>query len=165
MTMVTKKSKKAWPWLWFSVLVILLDQLSKYLANHFLSLGHPVKILPFLNFTLNYNTGAAFSFLGTENGWQIIFFAAISFVVSIFLILWLSRTSRSEIMMLLGLSLIIGGALGNFIDRLRWSYVTDFIDFHIKDWHFATFNVADSAICVGVFLLIVHMLLTPSSKP
>ncbi|WP_267256363.1 signal peptidase II [Coxiella endosymbiont of Ornithodoros maritimus] len=163
--MVKKKSKKACSWLWLSVLVILLDQSSKCLANHFLAFGHPVKILPFLNFTLSYNTGAAFSFLGTENGWQIILFAAISFVVSVFLILWLNRTPRSEIMMSLGLSLIIGGALGNFIDRLHWKYVTDFIDFHIKDWHFATFNVADSAICVGVFLLIVHMLLTPRAKP
>lgn len=155
------KAKKALVWLWLSILIVVLDQKTKYLVSHYLSLGQPVKVFPFLNFTLNYNTGALFSFLDAESGWQVIFFAAISLIVSIILIVWLSRLSHSETMMSLGFSLIIGGAIGNFIDRVLRDYVTDFIDFYIKEWHFATFNIADSAICIGVFLVIIHVIFTP----
>ena len=159
-----EKSKKALVWLWLSALIIVFDQNTKYLVSHYLSLGQPAKVFPFLNFTLNYNTGALFSFLDTGSGWQVIFFAVISLIVSIILIVWLSRLSRSEIIMSLGFSLIIGGAIGNFIDRVLRNYVTDFIDFYIKEWHFATFNVADSAICVGVFLVILHVIFAPHPK-
>lgn len=157
-------AKKAWVWLWLSALVIALDQITKYLVVHHLEFGQPVKILPFFNFTLNYNPGAAFSFLGAQGGWQVYLFAAISLIVAVILLVWLGRIKRSDGLMAAGVSLIIGGALGNFIDRIRLTYVIDFLDFHIKSWHYATFNVADSAICVGAFLLILRMLLSPRKK-
>ena len=159
-----EKYKKALVWLWLSVLIVVFDQKTKYLVSHYLSLGQPVKVFPFLNFTLNYNNGALFGFLGAESGWQVIFFAVISLIVSIILIVWLSRLSRSETMISLGCSLIIGGAIGNFIDRALRDHVTDFIDFYIKEWHFSTFNVADSAICVGVFLVILHVIFASHPK-
>ena len=158
------RSKKVLLWLWLSVLIIILDQGSKDFASHNLLVGQSVYIFTFLNFTLNYNFGAAFGFLNSENGWQIIFFSVISLTISIILIIWLSRIPRSNIVMIQGLALIIGGALSNCIDRIRYGYVMDFIDVHVKDWHFAIFNIADSTICIGVFLLIVNMLFISQSK-
>ena len=147
------KKKKASPWLCLSALVTVFDQVTKYEISRHLVTGSPVKILPFLNFTLNHNTGAAFSFLGAESGWQVYFFAAFSLSIAVLLITLLSRASRSDYVIAIGLSLVIGGALGNCIDRVFLGYVVDFIDFHIKNWHYATFNFADSTICVGAFLL------------
>lgn len=158
------KIKKAWPWLWLSVLVIALDQLTKYFVVNHLEFGQPVSVVPFFNFTLNYNPGAAFSFLGGQSGWQVYLLAAISLVVVAILIVWLGRVKRSDTLMAMGICLIIGGALGNFIDRVRLTYVVDFLDFHVKNWHYPTFNIADSAICVGVFLLVLRALLTPNKK-
>ena len=154
--MKTTLGKKALLWLWLSVFIITIDQLTKYLVLHYLKFGRTVKNFSWLNLTLNYNTGAAFSFLSTESGWQVYFFSLISSIVIIFLVIWLSRIQRSDKWRAVGFSLIIGGALGNFIDRVCLGYVIDFIDFHIKNWHYATFNIADSAICVGVFLLIIN---------
>ncbi|MFW0055214.1 MAG: signal peptidase II [Coxiella endosymbiont of Dermacentor silvarum] len=159
--MKTTSRKTALTWLWLSVFIITIDQLTKYLVLHYLTFGSTVKNFSWLNLTLNYNTGAAFSFLSTESGWQVYFFSLIALIVVIFLIVWLSRTQRSDKWRALGFSLIVGGALGNFIDRVRLGYVIDFMDFHIKNWHYATFNVADSAICIGVFLLIVFLLDCP----
>lgn len=159
--MKTTSRKTALTWLWLSVFIITIDQLTKYLVLHYLTFGSTVKNFSWLNLILNYNTGAAFSFLSTESGWQVYFFSLISLIVVIFLIVWLSRTQRSDKWRALGFSLIVGGALGNFIDRVRLGYVIDFMDFHIKNWHYATFNVADSAICIGVFLLIVFLLDCP----
>ncbi|WP_264435317.1 signal peptidase II [Coxiella endosymbiont of Dermacentor marginatus] len=153
--MKTTSGKTALLWLWLSVFIITIDQLTKYLVFHYLTFGSTVKNFSWLNLTLNYNTGAAFSFLSTESGWQVYFFSLISLIVVIFLIVWLSRTQRSDKWRAIGFSLIVGGALGNFIDRVRLGCVIDFVDFHIKNWHYATFNIADSAICMGVFLLIV----------
>lgn len=158
-----KKIKKAWPWLWLSIFVIVLDQFTKYWVDQYVLIGQPIKVLPFFNVALNYNTGAAFSFLGEAGGWQIYLFAAISLVVSAVLIVWLGSIKRSDGLMASGVCLIIGGALGNFIDRVRLTYVIDFFDFHINNWHYATFNVADSAICIGAFLLILRMLWSPRS--
>lgn len=149
--------KNAWPWLLLSVIVIAIDQLSKLYLNAHLTLGQPVEVLPFFNLTLAYNTGAAFSFLGEQAGWQIWVFASISLVVSIILMVWLLKTPRSEALLACSLSLILGGAVGNSIDRVLYGYVIDFADFHIGSWHFATFNVADSAVCIGAGLLIIHL--------
>ena len=165
--MSRRSTKKAWPWLWLSVFIIILDQVSKYIAVHYMVYGKPVYIFPFFNLSLNFNPGASFGFLGDAGGWQIYLFAAISLIVAIILVIWLGRIKRSDGLMAAGLSLIVGGALGNFIDRVRLTYVIDFFDFHIKNWHFATFNVADSAICIGAFLVILRMLLVariPVSK-
>jgi signal peptidase II len=156
---MTTKNKKAWPWLWLSLAVIIVDQFSKYIAVRTLTFGVPKKILPFFNLNLNFNTGAAFSFLGTQSGWQVYFFAMISFVVVLFLLVCLARIKRTDICMAAGMCLVIGGALGNLIDRLRFKFVVDFFDFHVNHWHFATFNVADSAVCIGAFLIMLRLLL------
>lgn len=158
------KNKGALPWLWLSAVIIVIDQLSKYWATTHLTYQEPQPLVSFLNFNLAYNPGAAFSFLGNAGGWQVYLFLGISLLVSIFLIIWLSRIPRQMVWLATGLSLIIGGALGNFIDRLRLSYVIDFIDFHIKTWHFDTFNIADASITVGAFFLIFSLIYQPKKK-
>ena len=155
---INKTKKNALPWLFLSLTIIILDQITKYFANKYLVLGQPVKIFPFFNFNLQYNPGAAFSFLGAATGWQIYLLAGISIAVIIGVLFWLYRTPRSDWLMAMSLSLIVGGAIGNLIDRIRLGYVIDFCDFHIKTWHFATFNVADSAISIGAVLLVVKLL-------
>lgn len=147
-----------WRWLILSALIILGDQLSKYWVQQYLALNVPVPIFSWLNFTLAFNPGAAFRFLGDSGFWRIIFLSGLSFFVSLYLIIWLLRLARSQVLLCFSLSLIIGGAIGNLIDRLRFGYVVDFVDFHLGAWHFATFNVADSAISVGAFFLIVTLL-------
>lgn len=157
---MVNKNKRAWIWLWLSVFVIILDQFTKYIVVRHLSFGEPYVLLPFFNFNLNFNPGAAFSFLSQSSGWQIYLFSLISLVVIIFLLFWLAGIKRSNYLMAAGICLIIGGAVGNLIDRIRFKFVIDFLDFHIKTWHFDTFNVADSAICIGAFLIILHLLFT-----
>lgn len=151
------KKKSALCWLWMSAIIIVGDQATKYLVLRHLSYDQPVAVLPFLNFTLRFNTGAAFSFLGDASGWQIYLLAGISIVVSVLLIIWLSRLRYADWMTALPLSLILGGALGNLLDRVRFRYVVDFIDFHLGAWHFATFNVADAAVSVGAVGLILGL--------
>ena len=153
------QSRSNLKWLSLSVIVVLLDQISKYFASHYLVLGQPKHILPFFNFTLAFNTGSAFSFLNNQSGWQIWFFAAIACVVSIVLLVWLIRTPQEKIILPCGLAMIIGGAIGNVIDRVHLGYVIDFLDFHLNNWHWATFNIADSAVVVGAFLIIADSLL------
>lgn len=153
-------SKSGLPWLWLSLVIIILDQVTKYFVVRHLTLYQPVELLSFLNFTLAYNRGAAFSFLGQAGGWQIYFFAGLSLIIAILFIVWLAQLPRSMVWRGLALSLIIGGAIGNFIDRVRLTYVIDFVDFHIKGWHFATFNVADSAITIGAIILVLNLLST-----
>lgn len=152
------KNNTASTWVFLSLLIIVIDQISKYCVVHFISATQTVKIFSFLNFILRYNAGAAFSFLGSASGWQIYLLSGISIAVAIVLIVWLSRLPRSEWLTAVPISLVIGGALGNLIDRVHYGYVIDFIDFHIKTWHYATFNVADSAVCVGATWLILRLL-------
>lgn len=155
---IEKSHKNALPWLWVSGFIIVLDQFTKYFANQYLQLEQPLAIFPFFNLTLQYNFGAAFGFLGATNGWQVYLFAGISIIVIMIIFVWLIRLRRSDRLMAFSLSLILGGACGNLIDRVRFSYVIDFFDFHIDTWHFATFNVADSAITIGAALLIIKLL-------
>jgi len=151
-----KAKPNALPWLLLSVLVIALDQWTKHIALGALEYLRPVAVIPgFLNWTLAFNTGAAFSFLAGESGWQRWLFTALAIGVSAALALWLARTARGDWRNAAPLALIIGGALGNLIDRTRFGHVTDFIEVYWHDWSFPAFNVADSAICVGAFLLIL----------
>lgn len=149
---------RAFRWLLLSIFVVLLDQATKGLAKHFLVYQRPYELTSFLSFTLNYNFGAAFSFLGDAGGWQRYLFIAIAIVISVILFAWLCKLGRHEKLKALGLSLILGGAIGNVIDRIRLGYVTDFIDFHWQGWHYPTFNVADSFVCVGAFFLILGLI-------
>lgn len=144
--------------LFFIFLIVAIDQVSKHYADIYLSYNQPHVIFPFFNLTLKYNSGAAFGFLSDAGGWQIYVLLFITLAVVAGLFVWLFRASRREILLRASLILIIGGAIGNLIDRVRFTYVIDFFDFHIKSWHFATFNVADAAISCGVVLLIIKML-------
>jgi signal peptidase II len=145
-------------WLWLSVLVVVLDQATKWLAEGMLYPYRPVPLMPFLNFTLMFNDGAAFSFLSGAGGWQRWLFAGFALSMSAVLLVWLLRLSSHERPMAAGLSLVIGGAVGNLIDRMVTGRVVDFIDFFVGDWHWPAFNVADSAITLGVALLLLSSL-------
>ena len=147
----------ALPWLGVSVVVIALDQLSKRIALAELQPYRPHAVIPgLLDWTLAFNPGAAFSFLAGEGGWQRWLFTALALGVSAMLAYWLSRTPRGDWRNALPLALIIGGAIGNLIDRIRFGHVTDFIQVHWHDdWFFPAFNVADSAISVGAILLVL----------
>lgn len=142
-------------WLWLSAAIIGLDQATKFLVTRFLELYERVEVLPVLDFTLLHNTGAAFSLLANASGWQRTFFIVLAFAVSALILVWIWRTPRGEKLLPFALALILGGALGNVIDRLLHGYVIDFIHAHWGEAYFPAFNVADSAITIGALLLIV----------
>ena len=146
----------ALPWLSLSAFVIALDQLTKWWALHALQpAGVPHEVIPgFLNWTLAFNRGAAFSFLASGAGWQRWLFVVLALMISVALVVWLARTLRNDWRNALPLALIIGGALGNVIDRLHAAQVTDFIHVYFRQWNYPVFNLADSAITVGAVLLI-----------
>ncbi|MCX7120715.1 MAG: signal peptidase II [Gammaproteobacteria bacterium] len=152
------KNRNASVWILLSVFVIVLDQFTKQLVLQNISVEQVVPIFPFLNFILRFNAGAAFSFLGSQNGWQLYLLSGISVIISAVLIIWLCRLKRSDCCTAVPISLILGGALGNLIDRVHYGCVVDFIDFHVGNWHYATFNVADSAVCIGAILLVLRLL-------
>ena len=142
-------------WLWVSVVVLLLDQCTKLLADAMLVLHQQVTLVPYLALFKAYNPGAAFSFLGDASGWQRWFFIVLAVIVIAVLLVWLRRLSAEERATSLALSLILGGAAGNLVDRLVYGYVIDFIDVYYGSWHWPAFNVADMAISVGAFLLLL----------
>ncbi|HET9817686.1 MAG TPA: signal peptidase II [Rhodanobacteraceae bacterium] len=143
-------------WLVVSGVVIVLDQLTKAIVLGTLVPYMPHAVIPhFLNWTLAFNRGAAFSFLADGGGWQTWLFGILAVVVSIGLIAWLARTHRGDWRTALPVALIIGGALGNLIDRVVHGHVTDFIQVYWRTWAYPTFNLADSAITIGAVLLIV----------
>lgn len=147
-------------WLWLSAVVVALDLASKAVAEAQLELYQRIEVLPFFNFTLAYNSGAAFSFLADAGGWQRWFFAGVALVAALVITGWL-LVLRGERLVAFGLALILGGALGNLWDRLVLGHVVDFLDFHWAGYHFPAFNIADSAITVGAVLLILDMLRQP----
>lgn len=147
--------------LWFlpSVLAIVLDQWTKALASAHLSYGQPVEVMPgWLNWTLLHNYGAAFSFLSDAGGWQRWLFTGLAGVVSVFFAIWLLKMPRQAQVLAAGVALVLGGAIGNLIDRLRLGHVVDFIHVYWQNHHFPAFNIADSAITLGVILLLVDAL-------
>jgi signal peptidase II len=145
-------------WLWISLLVLVLDQASKLLADAMLALHQPVLLIPSLAITKAYNTGAAFSFLRDASGWQRWFFITLALLVSGILLVWLRRLQAHERRTALALALILGGAIGNLVDRVMYGYVIDFIDVYYGSWHWPTFNIADSAITIGAALLLLDSL-------
>ena len=136
-----------------ATLTLLLDQLSKWSALSNLQMGVPEPVLPFLNWLLLFNPGAAFSFLAQGSGWQRWFFTILGLVACVYIV-WLLRKSQNDKLLCLALSLILGGALGNVLDRIMYGAVVDFIDLHYANWHWPAFNIADSAICIGAALII-----------
>lgn len=150
---------KKWYCFLISILVLVLDQISKYWIMEHLIPYQTLPLIPYLNITLAHNTGAAFSFLSGAGDWHKLFFAAFSFLVCVILIVWLVRTAHQSKLQATGVSLVLGGALGNLVDRGLHGHVIDFIDVYYEHHHFATFNVADSAICIGAGLLILDLLI------
>jgi signal peptidase II len=151
-------------WLWLSVIVFGLDQGSKYLADTLLQYHVPVPVVPFFNLTLSYNTGAAFSFLSDAGGWQRWFFVVLAATICVVLIAWLRGLDSKQRWVAVSISLIIGGAIGNVVDRVIFGHVIDFIDVYYQDWHWPIFNIADSAITVGVAIMLIDGLFGKSEK-
>lgn len=155
---------KKWHWYFLSLIIVFLDQFSKYWAELKLTPYKPLAIFPMLNFTLAYNTGAAFSFLNGAGGWHRWLFAGFSLVMSIVLIIWLYKVPQQNKLLALGISCVLGGAVGNLIDRMGYGFVVDFIDVYYNYHHFATFNLADSAICIGAGIFILDIFKNQKSQ-
>ena len=152
-------------WISVAILIVAADQASKWAIIEWLPLYGKAPINSFLNLTHQQNTGAAFSFLANESGWQRWFFVALASAVSVVLIGWLWRIRQEGTLVLTaGLSLVLGGAVGNLIDRAMFGYVTDFIQVWFGNWAFPSFNIADSAISVGAALLIIDALFITGKK-
>lgn len=151
-------------WLWLSVVVIVLDQISKLYFENTLSLYEQIVIIPdYFSWTLAYNTGAAFSFLADAGGWQRWFFALVALAVSGVLLVWMKGLKPDETWIAVALALVLGGALGNLYDRVAYGHVIDFILVHWQSrWYFPAFNLADSAITLGAIMLVLDMF---RSKP
>lgn len=162
---ITSIDRRRWPWFIVSLCVVLADQLSKaYIVSH-LGEFEVMAIFPVLDITLMHNVGAAFSLLATASGWQRWFFIVLAVGVSVGLAFWLYRLpGRGRNLLALGLSLILGGALGNVIDRIRLGSVIDFLHFHLSQAYFPAFNVADSAITVGAACLLLDAMLDSKRK-
>ena len=151
-------------WLWLTVVVIVLDQISKLYFENSLSLYEQIVIIPdYFSWTLAYNTGAAFSFLADAGGWQRWFFAVVALVVSGVLLVWMKGLKPHETWVAVALALVLGGALGNLFVRVAYGHVIDFILVHWQSrWYFPAFNLADSAITLGAIMLVLDMF---RSKP
>lgn len=147
-----------------SALVLALDQLTKAYAEHMLDLYESINILPFFSFTLVYNHGAAFGFLADQGGWQKWFLLILTILITGFLIRWIKRLEPHEKFTAIALCLILGGALGNIIDRAIYGYVIDFVDIYIGSRHWPAFNIADSAISIGAGFLIFDTFLNKSAN-
>ena len=141
-------------WLGLSSFILILDQLTKVIAKNSLFEGVSQPVTSFLNWTLVYNSGAAFSFLAQAGGWQRWFFTSVGIIAALIMI-WLIRKNTHQTIFSLALSLVLSGAIGNVIDRIIYGAVVDFVDVHYMGWHWPAFNIADSAISIGVILLIV----------
>lgn len=151
-------------WLLISASILFFDLLSKMLIVKHFTLGKMLSVLPFLNLTLAYNRGTAFSFLNQGLQWQFWFLTTLAIMVSVAILIYLFFASDKEVWNKWGLALILGGALGNLWDRLSLGVVVDFIDFHIGNWHFATFNLADASITIGACILVVVMFFSKENE-
>ena len=145
------------PWLWLAGVLVLLDQISKWVVLGKLQPGETRYVAPFWNWVLTFNPGAAFSFLSDAGGWQRWFFTLLALGVSGWIVVML-RQHRNDFRLSLALTLVLGGAVGNVIDRLRFGAVVDFIQWHVAGYYWPAFNLADSAICLGAALLLLDQL-------
>ena len=142
-------------WLWISLLVVVLDQASKQIAEAQLTPHQAVNLMPYFDWYLTYNTGAAFSFLADAGGWQRWLFTAIAIIMSVLIVQWIRKLPAEDILAAISLSLILGGAIGNLIDRIYLGHVVDYIQIWLGSYPFPAFNIADAAISVGAALLIL----------
>lgn len=153
----TKNTASLTPWLGIAAIIILLDQLTKITVNKLFVFGESYPVTSFFNLVLAFNKGAAFSFLANQGGWQRYFFTVLGIVAAIFIIYLLKRHAGQRLFCW-ALALILGGAIGNVIDRIAYGHVIDFLDFHVAGWHWPAFNIADSAICIGAVLFVIDEL-------
>lgn len=146
------------PWLALAILIMVLDQLSKVLILGAFQLGEATPVASFFNLVRVHNSGAAFSFLAGASGWQRWFFTGVGVVATVFIV-YLLKAHPGQKLFCFALACILGGAVGNVIDRLLYGHVIDFLDFHWAGWHFPAFNLADSAITLGAICMIADELL------
>ena len=156
-TTFTKTSGGMLPWLGLALLILIADQFTKVLILGYYRLGDTTHVTNFFNVVRVHNTGAAFSFLASASGWQRWFFTAIGIAAALFIV-WLLKSHAGQKLFSLAMACILGGAVGNVIDRSLYGYVVDFLDFHNGGWHFPAFNMADSAITLGALCLILDEL-------
>lgn len=142
-------------WLWLTVLLLLVDQITKVLAVAYIHPNESIEVMPFFNLVIRYNTGAAFSFLADAGGWQVFFFSTISSLVSLGILYWMYTIPAKNRWLSIALALILAGALGNLYDRLTLGKVVDFIDWYYGDYHWPAFNVADSVILAGALMMLL----------
>ena len=157
-TTFTKSSSALLPWLGLALLILIADQFTKVLILGYYKLGDATYVTSFFNVVRVHNAGAAFSFLANAGGWQRWLFTGIGIAAALF-ILWMLKAHAGQKLFSFALACILGGAIGNVIDRTLYGYVVDFLDFHYAGWHFPAFNVADSTISMGAVCLILDELL------
>jgi signal peptidase II len=157
-TTSTKSSSGMLPWLGLALILLIADQFTKVLILGYYRLGDATTITSFFNIVRVHNTGAAFSFLASAGGWQRWFFTAIGVAAALFIV-WMLKSHPGQKLFSFALACILGGAVGNVIDRTLYGYVVDFLDFHYAGWHFPAFNIADAGISIGAVCLILDELL------
>ncbi len=155
---MNEQMRKNFSWLWLALIIIVLDQATKWYFSATMQLGDSINLLPGFNWTLAHNYGAAFSFLHDAGGWQRWFFAGIALVVSGGILFWLRSVPANARFLACALVLVLGGALGNLYDRMMLGYVVDFVHVYYGTWHFPAFNIADAGITVGAIMLIIDSL-------
>ncbi|MGH6626785.1 MAG: signal peptidase II [Burkholderiaceae bacterium] len=156
--MAKSSSGSLLPWLGLALILLIADQFTKVLILGYYRLGDSTPVLSFFNVVRVHNTGAAFSFLAAASGWQRWLFTGVGVAAALFIV-WMLRSHAGQKLFSLALACILGGAVGNVIDRLLHGYVVDFLDFHWAGWHFPAFNIADSAITLGAACLLLDELL------
>lgn len=145
-------------WLWLSALVVVLDQISKQMVDAFMRLHETIPLLPMFQLTYLRNQGAAFSFLSNAGGWQRWFFIGLAVIASLLIAYWIRHLDRKKNWEAAAWALVLGGAMGNLIDRVLYGSVIDFLDVFYENWHWPAFNLADSAITIGIAMLLLDAL-------
>lgn len=151
-------------WLVLSILVIILDQITKLYIIDTMALYDVIPVAEFFNIVRVHNHGAAFSFLADAGGWQRLFFSVIAIGVSVAMVVWLYKMPAGKRLLPIAIALVVGGAIGNLIDRLAYGYVVDFLDAYYGSYHWPAFNVADISISIGAFLLFVDAIFFADEK-
>ena len=157
------KSSGLW-WLWLSLLAVVLDQATKWWIIDAVEYGEHMPVFSWFDVTHAHNLGAAFSFLHDAGGWQVYFLTGVALVISVLLLWWMKSTPKSNKVLGMSYSLILGGAIGNLYDRVMYGYVEDFIYVYYQSWDFPAFNIADSAITLGAIMLLIDSLLFSTNK-
>jgi signal peptidase II len=158
------KDPKVLGWLVLSLALFVLDQWVKQLVVANMQYLESIEVMPFFNLFYVHNYGAAFSILSDQAGWQRWFLTIVTSLISIGLLVWLSRLNQQQKLLCFGLAMVLGGALGNLYDRVVFGYVIDYIDWYVNDYHWPAFNIADAAISIGAVALIIDSFKNPNGE-